>query len=110
MKRLFISQPMGGKTNNEILAARYIAIEEAERALGEQVEPIDSFFADAPADAKPLWYLGRALQLMSEADVIYFVPGWEDARGCRIEHQAAVQYDMCRIEKVGDITLIKGYA
>ena len=101
---------MGGKTNNEILAARYIAIEEAEKALGESVEPIDSFFAGAPAEANPLWYLGKALQMMSEADVIYFVPGWEDARGCRIEHQAAVQYGIPRIEKIGNITLIKGYA
>ena len=108
MKRLFISQPMRGKSNNEILAARYLAIEKAEKALGEQVEAIDSFFADAPHDANPLWYLGKSLQLMSEADVVYFVPGWEDARGCRIEHQAAVQYGICRIETYAGITLIKG--
>lgn len=54
MKRLFISQPMRGKTSNEILAVRFRAIEEAEKILGEQVDPIDSFFSDEPVNAKPL--------------------------------------------------------
>lgn len=51
MKKLFISQPMRGKTDEEILAAREKAIKSAERNLGEPVEVIDSFFQNAPADA-----------------------------------------------------------
>lgn len=57
MKKLFISQPMRGKTDEEILAERKKAIESAERNLGEPVEVIDSFFQNAPADARPLWFL-----------------------------------------------------
>lgn len=45
MKKLFISQPMRGKTEEEILAVRAQAIQTAERTLGEEVEVIDSFFA-----------------------------------------------------------------
>lgn len=59
MKKLFISQPMRGKTDEEILAERKKAIESAERNLGEPVEVIDSFFQNAPADARPLWFLGK---------------------------------------------------
>lgn len=92
MKKLFISQPMRGKTNEEILAVRAKAIESAERNLGEKVEVIDSFFRDAPVDAKPLWYLGKSLELLAEADVAYFAEGWENARGCRIENTCAVEY------------------
>ena len=110
MKRLFISQPMRNRTNNEIETERMFAAADAERVLGEPVEVIDSFFPDVPHDAKPLWYLGKSLELMADADVVYFVPGWEDARGCRIEHQAAVQYNLCYIEKHGGISLIKGFA
>lgn len=44
MKKLFISQPMKGKTDDEILAEREKAIKSAERQLGEPVEVIDSFF------------------------------------------------------------------
>ena len=92
MKKLFISQPMRGKTNEEILAVREKAIESAERNLGEKVEVIDSFFKDAPVDANPLWYLAKSLELLATADVAYFAKGWEDYRGCRIENTCAVEY------------------
>ena len=92
MKKLFISQPMRGKTSEEILAVREKAIASAERELGEPVEVIDSFFKDAPHDARPLWFLGKSLELLSTADVAYFAKGWEDARGCRIENQCAIDY------------------
>ena len=98
MKKLFISQPMRGKTNEEILREREKAIASAERELGEKVEVIDSFFQDAPAEAKPLWFLGKSLELLSTADVAYFVPGWEEARGCRIENTCAVEYGITVIE------------
>jgi len=44
MKKLFISQPMKGKTDEEILMERKAAIKEAEKLVGEPVEVIDSFF------------------------------------------------------------------
>ena len=97
MKKLFISQPMRGKTDEEILAERKKAIESAERNLGEPVEVIDSFFQNAPADARPLWFL----ELLSTADIAYFAKGWEDARGCRIENQCAIEYG---IEVIEDYT------
>ena len=98
MKKLFISQPMKGKTNEEILAARKMAIESAERNLGEKVEVIDSFFKDAPHDANHLWYLAKSLELMSTADVVYFAKDWEKYRGCRIENTCAVEYGIDVIE------------
>ena len=82
MKKLFISQPMKGKSDEDILAERKKAIKSAEEKIGEPVEVIDSFFQEAPVDAKPLWFLGKSLELLAGADVAYFAPGWEDARGC----------------------------
>lgn len=102
MKKLFISQPMKGKTDEEILAVRKKAIESAESMLEEQVEVIDSFFQGAPADAKPLWYLAKSLELLATADVAYFAKGWEDARGCRIENTCAIEYDIDVIEDYTD--------
>lgn len=101
MKKLFVSQPMRGKTDEEILAERKKAIESAKRNLGEPVEVIDSFFQNAPADARPLWFLGKSLELLSTADIAYFAKGWEDARGCRIENQCAIEYG---IEVIEDYT------
>jgi hypothetical protein len=98
MKRLFISQPMRNKTDEEILSVRARAIESAERNLGEKVEVIDSFFQNAPVDANPLWFLAKSLELLSTADVAYFAKGWEEARGCRIENTCAIEYGIDVIE------------
>ena len=92
MKRLFISQPMNGKTDEEILKVREKAIVSAEKHIGESVEVIDSFFQDPPIQVRPLWYLGKSIELLSTADVVYFVKGWEEARGCRIEHECVMEY------------------
>lgn len=94
MKRLFISQPMRGKTDAEILAVREKAIRSAEKHLGESVEVIDSFFQNCPADSRPLWFLGKSLELLSTADVVFFAKGWEEARGCRVENICAIEYEI----------------
>ena len=97
MKKLFISQPMKGKSDEEILKERENAIKSAEELLEEPVELIDSFFQSAPADARPLWFLGKSLELLSIADIAFFAKGWEDARGCKIEHTCAVEYGITTI-------------
>ena len=98
MKKLFISQPMKGKTNVEIKKEREEAIRCAKEMMSDEVEVIDSFFENAPAEAKPLWYLGESLKLLSTADVAYFATGWKNARGCKIEHTCAQQYGINIIE------------
>lgn len=42
----------------------------------------------------PLCYLAKSLENMSLCHAAYFVKGWEDARGCRIEHEAAEAYGL----------------
>lgn len=98
MKKLFISQPMKDKTDAEILAVREQAIQSAKNLLSEDVEVIDSFFQDAPHDAKPLWFLAKSLELLATADVVYFAKDWEKYRGCRIENTCAIEYGITVIE------------
>lgn len=98
MKKLFISQPMKDKTDAEILAVREQAIQSAKNLLGEDVEVIDSFFQDAPHDAKPLWFLAKSLELLATADVVYFAKNWEKYRDCRIENTCAIEYGITVIE------------
>lgn len=92
MVRVFISQPMRDKTNEYIKKERRVAIEHVKKELGEDVEVIDSFFEDAPHDAKPLWFLGKSFELLSGADVALFIGHWYEYRGCNLEHEAAKQY------------------
>ena len=98
MKKLFISQPMRDKTNEEIIAERERAIESAKKHLGDDVEVIDSFFKDAPHAAKPLWYLAKSLELLSTADIAYFCKDWDKYRGCKIENTCAIEYGIDVIE------------
>ena len=90
MTKIFISQPMNGKTTEEIENERNYIIDKLRE--NECVEIIDSFFKNAPHDTKPLWYLGESIKLMSEADVVFFCNGWQTARGCQIEHDCALEY------------------
>ena len=76
-----------------------IAVKKAVEYLGEDVEVIDSFFESAPHDAKPLWFLGKSLELLSTADVAYFVGDWKKYRGCKLEHMSAVEYGIKTIEE-----------
>ena len=93
MKKLFISQPMKGRTDEEIFTERQKAVDAARKHIGEDVEVIDSFFQDAPAGEQgALWCLGKSLELMSAADVVYFTKGWDEARGCKIEWACAEAY------------------
>jgi hypothetical protein len=93
-KRLFISQPMRDKTNEQIERERAAAIKSVKEKYGEDVEVIDSFFKNAPHDARPLWFLAKALELLSTADVAYFCKDYENYRGCRIEFECAVEYEI----------------
>ena len=92
MVKAFISQPMRDKTNEKIEAERAAAVARIKEICGDDVEVIDSFFKDAPHNAKPLWFLGKSLELLSTADVAFFCEGWEQYRGCRIEHECCTEY------------------
>ncbi len=89
MKKAFISQPMRGKTDIEILEEREKIIMHLREEFDEEYEVIDSFLnANKPA----LEMLGLSIQLLSMADIAVFAKGWEKARGCKIEHECAKQY------------------
>ncbi len=106
MKKVMISQPMNGKTDKEILAVRNQAINTLTQ-MGYQF--VNSLFEDdgkeeywfTPDALKkrgieniPLCYLARSLEVMAQCHAVYFCKGWDQARGCRLEHDAAVAYGM----------------
>ena len=98
MKKLFISQPMKGKTDEEIIHERNVAIRRAKAVLKEDVQVIDSFFEKTPIDANHVWVLSQSIKLLSTADIAYFAVGWDKARGCKIEHEVCIQYGIPTIE------------
>ena len=101
MKKAMLSQPMAGKTNEEIVATRENAINALEEKGYEIVNTLftDEWYSkDAMTERGvvqiPLCFLAKSLENMSRCHAAYFCKGWENARGCRIEHEAAVAYGL----------------
>lgn len=96
MKKIFISQPMNGLTEAEIMKYRSAAIKNIRDKYGN-VEILDSYFRDKkPNDTKNegLYRLGQSLILLSKADLVVFLPGWSNSRGCKLEYKAALEYGL----------------
>lgn len=87
--KIFISQPMNGRTNEEIMVERSLAIAELSKKI--EVSLIDTLFD--LENKPPLYYLGKSIEAMADADLVVFIGNWENARGCRIEYETAREYN-----------------
>lgn len=101
MMKAMLSQPMAGKTEEEIIYTRERAI----AVLKERgYEIINTLFTDEwysqesmkerGVENRPLCFLAKSLENMSLCHAAYFCKGWEETRGCRIEHEAAKAYGL----------------
>ena len=99
MAKFFISQPMNGRTQAEIIAERERIKQfiEMQYAFKAPLEFIDSFNSDALGDGDPVVELGHCITLMHDADYVVFAPGWRESRGCKVEHTVAEVYPFRRI-------------
>lgn len=81
---------MKGKTNEQIRNER---AELVIRLQEEGVEVVDTVFENAPADEDvAIYMLSQSIRYIGKVDAVYFMKGWEKARGCKIEHEVAVEY------------------
>ena len=106
-KNIFISQPMTGKSEEEILATRQKAIDRIHRLAskdGEQVNIIDSYIDDATRNEFQgrmgdainwdIYWLSQSLQKLAMADTIWLCEGWEYSKGCNVELECAISYGL----------------
>ena len=100
MMKAMLSQPMAGKSEEEIRATREKAIKALEKRNYEIVNTLftDEWYSSDKMKERgvvqiPLCFLAKSLENMSLCHAAY-CKGWEQARGCRIEHDAAVAYGL----------------
>lgn len=105
--KAMLSQPMAGKTEQEIIATREAAIKALESKGYTIVNTLftDEWYSHTQMEARgvvqiPLCFLAKSLENMSLCHAVYFCKGWEQARGCKIEHDAAVAYGLDIIYEV----------
>ena len=108
MKKAMLSQPMAGKTEKEIVETRERAIAALKERGYEIVNTLftDEWYSDEAMKERgvvqiPLCFLAKSLENMSLCHAAYFCVGWEKARGCRIEHEAAKAYGLEIIYEAG---------
>ena len=101
MLKAMLSQPMACKTDEEIKETREKAIEVLQEKGYEIVNTLftDEWYSSESMEERgvvqiPLCFLAKSLENMSLCHAVYFCKGWENARGCRIEHDAAVAYGL----------------
>lgn len=116
VKKAMISQPMAGKTKEQIISEREAAVRFLNNKGYEVIDTVFDF-SDASLDmfgvkVKPVYYLSQAIREMSKCDLVFFCKGWKDARGCKIEHEIAKQYgleiayeDSTRLLRILDLIL-----
>ena len=99
--KAMVSQPMSGKTDDDIIATRDRAIAALTEKGYEIVNTLftDEWYSRESMEARgvvqiPLCFLAKSLENMANCHAAYFCKGWEQARGCRIEHAAAEAYGL----------------
>ena len=101
MKKIFISQPMNGLSDLQISKDRARVIEGLynEGYKPDEITVIDTIIEEnAPDNVNSgLWYLGKSLVLLSDADIAVFAKGRRNARGCQIEFKCAKEYGISYI-------------
>ena len=90
--QVFISMPMNGLDESEIVARRDKIFAEIDSLSHGKVELIDSILHFEGKNS--VYYLAKSMELLSEADLVVFDTGWEHARGCQIEHLVCEEYDI----------------
>ena len=85
-----ISQPMSGKTEAQVREERADVVEKL-NAKGYEV--VDTVFPDFSNQGNiPLKYLAKSIEAIADVDLVYFMPDWENARGCNIEYHCCIKY------------------
>lgn len=100
-RKAMLSQPMAGKSHEEIIATREKAIKDLKEKGYEIVNTLftDEWNSKDQMEARgvvqiPLCFLAISLEYMSLCHTVYFCKGWENTRGCKIEHEAAIAYGL----------------
>lgn len=94
MKKLFISCPMKGRTEENIRKSMEKMHKVAEIIFDQQLEVIQTYIEDKPPENnhQAVWYLGKSIQLLAEADFFIGVEYSEFYKGCMVESKVARDY------------------
>ena len=93
--KVFLSHPMHGIPESEVMELRADMQKVLSVLYNEEIELIDNYHhEDVPDNAGRLWHLGTSIRMMEQADAVFFVDGWDNARGCHVEYEICRYYNL----------------
>ena len=94
MKKLFISCPMKGRTEENIRKSMEKMHKIAEIVFDQELEVIPTYIEDNPPENgnQAIWYLGKSIQLLAEADFFIGIEWTDFFKGCSAERNIARDY------------------
>lgn len=109
--KIFISQPMAGKTEEQIRSERDKAVQAclkwADKLLtpGQPKRTIsfpdiyhpewhDEAVASGQCINERVFFLGKSIEILAFSDYAYFAKGWDKADGCRMERAVCKLYQI----------------
>ena len=95
--KVFLSQPMRGKTHEEILSSIREVQEFLTKYLDSTNVEIIKSYSPSNKNKEPLVALGDSIKDLSKADLAVFLNDWNQYRGCIIEHHTAKIYEIPHI-------------
>ena len=101
MKTIFLSMPLKGKTEEEIKTAKAEALKDIHKIMANtpfvvmtgENKIIGNLKGDIPTSLR-VFCLGDSIKILSQCDFAYFAKGWSTAKGCAIEHDVALTYEI----------------
>ena len=100
MSKLFVSLPMANREIDDIRADMRAICQIVSKEMDDEFELIDTLWTDEPTDisddpgAWSVWYLGKSINALAQADLVVFDSDWRFARGCIIEHMVCAMYNI----------------
>lgn len=110
VRKLFISQPMTGKTEKEITTEREMLVQAVRKKFSQyEWVVLDSFDKKALNNSKPIEELGKCISLMQEADLVAFSKDWIKSKGCCVENSVVHEYHIPYVIIGDDVPIITGF-
>lgn len=95
--KCFISVPISGRNDEDILKDIYEAQLDAEKKIKEEKPNALIIFKDGFSfnsnENNPVYLLGEAICNLSDCEYVYFCSNWDRSKGCKIENEVSLKYD-----------------
>lgn len=88
--RVYCAVPMWGRAESAIASELESAVSLYSSHTGKSCELVN--YSRAHTALSPLEAFGESVKSMAKADVVLMLDGWEEARGCRLEHEIAMGF------------------